>query len=648
VISSETLVSAALFAFVTSITPGPNNAMLMASGMNFGFARTVPHMLGICLGFPAMLVMVGLGFGAAFAAFPVLHAILEVASGAYLLWLAWRIARAGSPDAASSAAARPLTALQAAAFQWVNPKAWVIATGAVALFLRPETFHTGLVSLALLCALVSLPCIAVWTLVGQALGRMLEASRTRRVFNFSMAALLAASVLLPHLIHPVHAREAIAHRVVTQPLPATVLAYENEREFSGVVEVWQGNQQKFERVTGLADRSFQVPVGRNTRFQIASVSKLFVTVAILKLVDQGDLALSDPIGKHVSGLDPSIAQATIEDLLLHRSGLSRDTRFDPWENLNISTHVERIGRETIGERLRGQYNYSNSGFVLLAKAVETVSGRGFDQFLQQELLDPLSLHDTGFIIADAAIDRLAVGYARGPDGWRMPWRARHRGIYAPGGLYSTSSDLARFFRALRSGRILSAEMTQRVFAATLAVDGGRQRAAYAGLVSRRNEHEYLLIAGSGEGAKASLMYAAHSDVLIVILSNSGDLPVNDMMRDVLLTLEGEKTRLPAPCQIADAQKVRAFVGTYDLAWSGFPAAAGRTSYEIRLSMGSKNAFLWDATDNSMTMLCDRGDGQLRAAETDTVRVTLSDYLQGEKVIVLTIEGKSYIARKRVP
>lgn len=645
--SLETLISAGGFAFVTSVTPGPNNAMLMASAMNFGLARTMPHMLGICLGFPAMLVLVGLGFGGVVRALPVLHMILEVGCAGYLLWLAWRIAQAGAADATGSVTAEPLTALQAAAFQWVNPKAWVIATGAVAIFLKPETFYTGLVSLATVCAVVSFPCIAIWAASGQVLGRILEGSRTRKAFNYSMAAMLAASVVLPFAVGTVHAREVSSQRVATRRLPAIVLAYTNEREFSGAVAVWQDNRQIFERTTGLADRTFKVPIGRDTRFQIASVSKLFVTTAILKLVDLGSLKLSDSIGKFVPGLSPSAAQVTIEDLLLHRSGLSRDVRFDPWENLDIGTHVERIGRESVDEQ-RGQYSYSNSGFVLLARAVETVSGSRFDQFLQQELLDPLSLRDTGFIVADTAIERLAVGYARGPEGWRVPWRARHRGIYAPGGLYSTTSNLARLFWALRNGRILTPTMTEKLFAPTLDVDAGRQRATFAGLVSRRNAHDYLLIAGSGEGAKASLMYAVHSGVLIVILANNGDLPVNDMMRDVLLSLEGEQPQLPAPCRIGNPQELRVFAGGYDLAGSGFPPAEGRPSYGIMLSFDGKRAFLWDTTDNTITMLCDRGDGQLRAAETDTVRVTLSDYLQGEKALVLTIEGKSYIARRRTP
>ena len=114
------------FAFVTSITPGPNNLMLMASGANFGFQRTIPHMLGVALGFIAMVFLTGLGLSQAFEAIPWLHTVLTVVSVAYLGWLALRIAQA-APTSPRDSAGKPFTFLQAAAFQWVNPKAWAIA-----------------------------------------------------------------------------------------------------------------------------------------------------------------------------------------------------------------------------------------------------------------------------------------------------------------------------------------------------------------------------------------------------------------------------------------------------------------------------------------------------------------------------------------
>ena len=122
----DTFLALIVYAFVTSVTPGPNNMMLMASGVNFGFVRTIPHMVGIALGFFVLLLAVGFGLGAFLLAFPAAETGLKIASIVYLLWLAWKIATSRSIGA-GEVSAKPLTWLQAAAFQWVNPKAWAMA-----------------------------------------------------------------------------------------------------------------------------------------------------------------------------------------------------------------------------------------------------------------------------------------------------------------------------------------------------------------------------------------------------------------------------------------------------------------------------------------------------------------------------------------
>jgi threonine/homoserine/homoserine lactone efflux protein len=129
--SLDLLVALIGFAFVTSVTPGPNNLMLLASGVNFGFRRTMPHMLGVGFGFMFMILVLGLGLSAVFVAYPVAHDALRVVGGAYMLWLAWKIANAGAVGDGTSSGT-PLTFLQAALFQWVNPKAWVMGIAAIA------------------------------------------------------------------------------------------------------------------------------------------------------------------------------------------------------------------------------------------------------------------------------------------------------------------------------------------------------------------------------------------------------------------------------------------------------------------------------------------------------------------------------------
>ena len=185
-----------VFAFVTSITPGPNNFMLMASGVNFGFRRTIPHMLGIGAGFLSLLLGVGLGLGAVLAAYPALHMALKIAGGAYLVYLAWRIAMARSmgDGKAGEGAARPMTFLQAAAFQWVNPKAWVMAVTAMAVYTSPQAPFLSVVLVAVAFAVVNVPSVSAWAGFGVALRGFLADPVRLKWFNIAMGLLLVASL----------------------------------------------------------------------------------------------------------------------------------------------------------------------------------------------------------------------------------------------------------------------------------------------------------------------------------------------------------------------------------------------------------------------------------------------------------------------
>jgi threonine/homoserine/homoserine lactone efflux protein len=193
----ELLAALVTFALVTVITPGPNNLMLMASGANFGFRRTVPHMLGIGLGFPSMVALVGLGVMQVFDLWPVSYTILKVLSVAYLLWLAWRIANAAPPEE-GEAPGKPLSFLQAAAFQWVNPKAWSMALSAITLYAASRDMAAVLWVAGVYLA-VSVISTTSWTVLGQQMRRLLTSPARLRLFNRVMAALLVAT-LIPALL----------------------------------------------------------------------------------------------------------------------------------------------------------------------------------------------------------------------------------------------------------------------------------------------------------------------------------------------------------------------------------------------------------------------------------------------------------------
>lgn len=189
----DLLLGLALFAFVTSVTPGPNNMMLMASGANFGLRRTVPHMMGVALGFVLMALIVGAGLVQVFDAYPVTHTVLKVVSVVYLLWLAWKIANAAAVDAKAEQG-QPITFLQAAAFQWVNPKAWTMAVGAVTAY-APDQSLRAVAIVAVVFGLVNLPSVGSWALIGQQMARLLTSPRRLVLFNRVMAGLLVASLI---------------------------------------------------------------------------------------------------------------------------------------------------------------------------------------------------------------------------------------------------------------------------------------------------------------------------------------------------------------------------------------------------------------------------------------------------------------------
>lgn len=201
-----------VFAVSTTVTPGPNNIMIMTSGLNFGLQRSLPHLMGICLGFPLMVAGVGIGFGVVFEKFPIAHEIIKILGVLYLLYLAYLVATSAPKSLEASdketsdkdasnkdkhqEKTKPLTFLQAALFQWVNPKAWVMATGAVAAY---TTQDAGMLLQVLLIAgaflIASLPCVGIWLVCGTWLKRFLKEVKYQRAFNMTMALLLVVSIL---------------------------------------------------------------------------------------------------------------------------------------------------------------------------------------------------------------------------------------------------------------------------------------------------------------------------------------------------------------------------------------------------------------------------------------------------------------------
>jgi threonine/homoserine/homoserine lactone efflux protein len=191
-----------LFALVTTITPGPNNTMLLASGVNFGFRRTVPHILGISAGVVLLMLSVGFGLGELFRRVPYLYAALEAASVAYLLYLAWKIATAGDFQIRSGEP-RPMRFHEAIAFQWINPKAWMMVLTAATTIHMSADFGVNTMLMAALFYVIGLPSICLWAAFGTGVRRFLSNPLRLRAFNVAMALALVVSMysLAAHLLH---------------------------------------------------------------------------------------------------------------------------------------------------------------------------------------------------------------------------------------------------------------------------------------------------------------------------------------------------------------------------------------------------------------------------------------------------------------
>jgi len=184
-----------VFGVIAAVTPGPNNVMLTTTGLNFGVRRGLPHLLGICIGFPIMLALIGLGFGTLFQLYPIIHDVIKVVGIVYLIYLAWKIASTRS-SANQVEQAKPINFWQAAAFQWVNVKAWIMGSSALAAYTTLE--DNFFIQVAIICisfAIITLPCAGIWLVFGAGLQRFLRDPKQLRLFNLVMALLLLASIL---------------------------------------------------------------------------------------------------------------------------------------------------------------------------------------------------------------------------------------------------------------------------------------------------------------------------------------------------------------------------------------------------------------------------------------------------------------------
>ncbi|MCO4757898.1 MAG: LysE family translocator [Oceanospirillaceae bacterium] len=190
------MLSVALFATVTSGTPGPNNVMLTASGANFGYWRTLPHMVGIVIGILVMNILVAAGLGVVFEQYPAVQSTLKVAASAYLVFLAWKIATAKTSSMQGDSDSRPMSLMGGALFQFLNPKAWMMVITAIGSFtLAGDDYWSSVFWVAVIFMLMGFPCISLWAAFGTLVGRFLSSPAAQRWFNLIMGGLTAACLV---------------------------------------------------------------------------------------------------------------------------------------------------------------------------------------------------------------------------------------------------------------------------------------------------------------------------------------------------------------------------------------------------------------------------------------------------------------------
>lgn len=192
--SQSLLYAFVIFALVMFFTPGPNNIMLLSSGLTYGFRRSIPHIAGITIGFAFMVAAVGLGLGTVFLTYPILQIILKYAGAAYLIYLAVAIAMSGPAKPGEEKARGPMTFWGAAMFQWINAKGWVIVIGTITAYAAIAQFPLNIAIQTVISLLVGTVSTVVWALFGTALRPVLSSERLVRVFNILMAILLLASL----------------------------------------------------------------------------------------------------------------------------------------------------------------------------------------------------------------------------------------------------------------------------------------------------------------------------------------------------------------------------------------------------------------------------------------------------------------------
>jgi len=346
-------------------------------------------------------------------------------------------------------------------------------------------------------------------------------------------------------------------------------AYPADGPGAAVLVRWRG-EAVLRRGYGLADFDLGVMVAPEQVFEIGSVTKQFTAAAILRLAEQGKLALGDPLTRFLPGFQTFGETITLEQLLNHTAGIPNYTDLPEWiprwrEDMDLDTLIGLFRGKPLDFPPGTSWSYSNSGYVLLGAVIERVSGGSYEDYVENELFAPLSLHDTRYGHQEELVRGRVKGYVKGPSGWiNAPYLSLTQ-PFAAGALMSTVDDLARWSDALEAGRVISPASRDRMFTAAL-LRGGAQEGVTTryglgnalGEIAGHQVHEH---GGGIHGFVSDLLRVPEEDLLVVLLSNNPTVDAHGLAHRIAERALGGAPPAPPAIALTEAE-LDAYVGVY--------------------------------------------------------------------------------------
>lgn len=422
---------------------------------------------------------------------------------------------------------------------------------------------------------------------------------------------------------------AAAEPPLAESLEAVVEAYRDVHGFSGTARVLVDDALAMQKSVGLAERSFGIAHGPETRVSINSISKTFTAVAALRLAERGELDLDASVARVLEDFSAEWAdRVTIHQLLSHSSGLPREAGLDAGSTSSLHEQLDAVAEQSLRFEPGTGFGYSNVGYIVLGNLIEAATGKDFADVIADEVLQPAGLKDTGMYVGRRVVERQAVPYRFGPGGVVDAQRTKILGESAGGGLYSTPADLERFVRALEDDTLLNEASRERLFAPHIgAGEGGHE--AYAWSIKQFGPARLRFSAGSGYGTKSVVVRDPESGLFIAIVSNWGTFPILDLLRDLFLVTQGQEVALPDGRNLARPEALSSQLGRYRFDADALRSALQAEDGDMVLHAFEGRVFLDDE------LLAVKSEGVYGLTYTDELTLRFED-----DALVLSINGRS--------